>query len=60
MFGDVRNYGWLRLVKFESKKCEFEIAYLIVPLFDMKSKFMVVIDLTKSIYDVLVVKLKWA
>ena len=42
MFEHVRNYGswaWTLSSDFESRKCEFELAYSIVVLISMKSEY---------------------
>ena len=51
------GWAWTWSSKFESRKCDFELTYLIVVVFDMKSEFQLVGDHFKSIYGGLVVNL---
>ena len=62
MFGYVENYEcWVRIwsSEFESRKCEFKLAYLIVVIFGMTSGYKVVGDIIKSINGNLDANLNW-
>jgi len=54
------GWTWTLSSEFELRKCELELDYLIVVIFDMKSEVKVVSNDYKSIYGGLVVNLNWA